>query len=275
MEKSRRTLTLSLAAVAGLALTGLAAPAAAQSITVPVAVVSHNVEKRQNVINQALQKASNIGAQAIALQEVCQSQLDALRAEHRGWTIAAAGKLALNANCPTPQRVYSVAIWTGGGGGVTDAYDELVPGQPGDMACVKYERSSVPVHLCSVHLTAYEGEELRTQQATKIKQISAEWWAGTKNHFGILAGDFNTNPFKASIDKIYDSRVGTGGTGGFTEYNRSGNGRGGRSTTDKDRQIDYVFFSTNRAQLHDGPAVGITPTDSDHHMLASKADMRL
>lgn len=272
MRISRRTLTLSLATVAWLAAGG-SSPAGAQTVTVPITVVSHNVEKRQGVIDQVLQKARNVGSRTIAMQEVCQAQLDALRAAHPGWTIAAAGKLAPNPNCNN-QRVYSVAIWTGGPGGVVDVHDELVPGMPGDMACVKFEQA-VPIHLCSVHLTAYEGEEIRTRQTTKIKQLSADWWAGDKNHFGILAGDFNTNPTKESIDKIYDPRVGNGGTGGFTEYNRSGTARGGRSTTDTGRQIDYVFFSTNRAQLHEGPDVTITPTSSDHHLLVSRVHMKL
>lgn len=107
------------------------------------------------------------------------------------------------------------------------------------------------------------------------------WFAGNKNHFVIYAGDFNTQPDSDAIDVLYDGAL--GGTGDFTEYNRSGATRDGKVTAHSDdtndmgmafdRKIDYVFFSTNRAAIN-GPAVDIQTDASDHDMVTSTARMR-
>ena len=269
--------------------------------TVAVRVVSHNIEKKQEVLETTVAHAMNINAHAIALQEVCPDQVAWLRTNLGGrWTISVnAGKKRAISGCDLPGGLHdypaSVAIWTGGTGGKVSAYPALSSpaNSPGGAACVQFERAKVPVHLCSAHLIsadwvdpttqiAYDGKVLRLQQTTKLKQIARDnWFAGNKNHFGIIAGDLNTQPTTEAIDKLYDGAL--GGNGDFTEYNRNGTSRDGHVTAHADadnetgmafsRKIDYVFFSTNRAAIN-GPAVEIKTDASDHDMLTSTARMR-
>lgn len=270
--------------------------------TAAVRIVQHNIEKKDEVLRQTIRHAMDIKAHAIALQEVCPSQVEWLRANLGGrWTIVVdPGDKAARVGCDLPGGLHdkptNVAIWTGGTGGKGTVYQELssITGSPGGMACVKFERAKVPVHLCSAHLISgdwtdpatgitHDGAAIRLQQTTRIKQIARDnWFAGSKNHFGILAGDFNGQPNSPALDKIYDNAL--GGTGEFTEYNRSGGSRDGRNTAHADgsntesgepysRKIDYVFFSTNRAAV-DGPAVDIIRDASDHDMIVSTAHMR-
>ncbi len=272
---------------------------AAGDNTVAVRIVSHNIEKKQAVLEKTIAHAMNIKAHGIALQEVCPDQVAWLQANLGGrWTISVnPGKKVAVKGCDLPGGLHdkpaNVAIWTGGTGGKSTEYQSLsMPSNSvGGMACVKFERAKVPVHLCSVHLIsadwvdpntgiAYDGKVLRLQQTTKLKQIARDnWFAGSKNHFGIYAGDFNAQPTTEAIDKLYDPAL--RGNGDFTEYNRSGASRDGQMTAHADgdngvaddKKIDYVFFSTNRAAI-DGPAVDIKTDASDHDMLTSTARMR-
>jgi len=271
-----------------------------RSGTATLHIVQHNVEKKQDAIDKAIAEAKAIGAAGLTLQEVCPAQLAALRAKHGDWTIGSVNHKHPTLNgCDLPGGTHdtptSVVIWTGGTGGKVTPYPDIAgpAGAPGNMVCVEFDRAKVPVHLCSVHLISadwtepttgikYDGEEVRLRQTTKLKQIGRdEWFAGNRNHFGILGGDFNGKPATAPLDKLYDNRL--GGSGEFTEYNRSGSSRegavtataSGDNTTDGQpysKKIDYIFFSTNRAGM-DGP-ISIKPSPSDHDMLTSTVQMR-
>jgi endonuclease/exonuclease/phosphatase family metal-dependent hydrolase len=268
-----------------------------------VRIIQHNIEKRQNVLQATINKAMAINADGVALQELCPSQTAWLQSTYAGknWTIGVApGKKPAGSGCPLPDgtqdKPQSVVIWMNGKGGKVDDYSLQISNPsnaPGQLVCVKAEKAGVPVHFCSAHLisakwtdpntgTVYPGDVIRQQQTTHIKQLARDtWFAGNKNHFGIVAGDFNGKPNTDPLLKMYDNKL--GGTGEFTEYNRSGGSRDGQTTamTDDDneagmvfkKKIDYVFFSTNRAAI-DGPAVDIIPDDSDHDMVISTAKMR-
>jgi hypothetical protein len=262
-----------------------------------IRIVQHNIEKKQPVLEIAIKKANAIDAHGITLQEVCPTQVEWLRANYGSqWTIASIPGKKARPDCAlpdgTPGHPHDVAIWRGGTGANVRTYDALggpAMAQGNQLVCVSFDRAKVGVHLCSAHLISgdwvdpatgvtYEGAAVREQQAAGIKQIASEWFDGAKNHFGIIAGDFNSQPGQPPLDKIYDAKL--GGTGAFTEYNRSGGSRNGRETSTAEtetgdttsRKIDYVFFSTNRAPL-DGPAVELTPDDSDHDMLVSTVQM--
>ncbi len=267
--------------------------------TATIRIVQHNIEKKQAVLEKAINKANAIDADAITLQEVCPQSLDWLVATYGSkWTIASVPGKKARPGCAlpdgTPLQPHNVVIWRGGTGARVRTYDALggpAQAQGNELACLAFDRGKVPVHVCSVHLIAgdwvdpvtgvtYNGSAVREQQAAGLKQIANEWFEGAKNHFGILGGDFNSQPNGPAMDKIYDGAL--GGNGSFTEYNRSGGSRAGRDTstsaneetgTTSSRKIDYVFFSTNRAPL-DGPEVGITPDDSDHDMLVSTVRMK-
>lgn len=267
-------------------------------------IIQHNIEKRQSVLERVIAHAQNIDAHAIALQEVCPAQVAWLRANvGTVWTVGASfgTKRTLN-GCDLPDGTHdvtaNVVIWTKGTGGKLTEYTDLaksLPTAPGNRTvCVEFERANVPVHLCSVHLISadwkdpatqitHDGAAVRLMQTTALKQIARDnWFNGARNHFGIIAGDFNGSPTTEALDKMYDDAL--GGNGEFTEYNRSGNSRTGQMTATADgsntedgqpysKKIDYVFFSTNRAPL-DGPAVQVVDTASDHNMVTSTVMMR-
>lgn len=264
--------------------------------TAAIRIISHNIEKRMEVLQQTLAKAIAIDAHAIALQEVCPQQLAWLRDNYGGqWTIhAASNKKRSATGCPLPDGTqdfpHDVAIYLGGTDATIRTYDTLggPTNAPGNkLVCLRFERAKVPVHFCSVHLisgdwkdpttgTVYDGATVRAQQTTGIKQIAnADWFDGARNHFAILAGDFNAQPNSAELDKLYDRAL--GGTGSFTEYNRTGSGRNGQVTAHPDetaaKKIDYVWYSTNRAPL-DGPAVDVIADASDHDMVISTVRMK-
>jgi endonuclease/exonuclease/phosphatase family metal-dependent hydrolase len=270
--------------------------------TAEIRVVQHNIEKRDNVLADVVQYAKANGIHAITLQELCPPQVAWLHANYDSkWTISdSKGKRPSPAGCDLPDGThdypYSVAIWTGGTGGKKTEYRDIsTPNTaPGTVACVEFERAKVPVHVCSVHLISadwrdnatgidYDGAAIRLQETTHLKQIARDnWFDGAKNHFGIIAGDFNGQPNTEPLDKLYDGQL--GGTGDFTEYNRHGASRDGKVTAHSsgdhtesgmgfDRKIDYVFFSTNRAPL-EGEAAQVTPDASDHDMVVSTVQMR-
>jgi endonuclease/exonuclease/phosphatase (EEP) superfamily protein YafD len=254
-----------------------------------IRVVTHNIWKQQSALQRALNKAEAIDAQVISLQELCPGQVQWLVDTYGSqWTIGAVkGRRPAVGGCELPDGTheypYKVVIYRGRGGTVKVVEGTLggpanAPGN--DLVCVKFERAKVPVHACSVHLisadwvdpatqVAYDGAMVREQQATGLKRLAREWFDGNQNHFGILAGDFNSQPDKEPMNKLYAGPL--GGNGDFTEYNRGG-GRDGGKTVDT-RKIDYIFFSANRAPIN-GAAVDIIDTDSDHHMVVSTVQMR-
>jgi hypothetical protein len=268
-----------------------------------VRIVQHNIEKRADALQNAIDEAKATNAHGIALQEVCPVDVAKLRAQYGSkWTIAEVkGKNPALTGCDLPGGTHDIpstlAIWTGGTTGKVDPYPSLgtPAAAPGLMVCVQFDRAKVPVHLCSAHLisadwtdpatgTRYDGEMVRDNQTSKIRQIAREdWFAGTKNHFGIVAGDFNGQPNTPPLDKMYDAAIGAG-KGDFTEYNRNGAGRDGHDTAHADgshttdgqpysKKIDYIFFSTNRAPIN-GANVSIEPDSSDHDMVTSTVQMR-
>ncbi|MEO8551494.1 MAG: hypothetical protein ABI678_16060 [Kofleriaceae bacterium] len=273
----------------------------AKNGSVPITIVQHNIEKRNNVFNLALHHAMNAGALGIALEEVCPGEVAYLKANFPKWTIVdQLQKTPANVGCdnaavPTGHDIPSViAIYTGGNDGQPDRYPVMSApaNSPGVMACVKFDHKGVPVHLCAAHLISanwtepttkvvYNGEEMRGHQTDKIRETTNEWIG--KGHFAIVAGDFNGKPETAPMDKMYD-RAFTNGAGHFTEYNRDGASRQGQDTAESSgdhtetgdsyaRKIDYVFFSTNRAPIN-GQNANITPDDSDHNMVTSTVQMK-
>ena len=76
----------------------------------------------------------------------------------------------------------------------------------------------------------------------------------------VVGGDFNATPDKPEMDSMFAR----GGNGRFVSAHQL-EGRA-EKTTDNGRQIDYVFFSQNRAA---SGGLQVIPTGSDHHMLVA------
>lgn len=247
-------------------------------------IVQHNIEKKDGPLATALDAGKN--AEAITLQEVCPDQLASLigTARARGWTLSSA--IVPHAGCPGDVNPSVVAIWTGGPDGEVSKVDQLgsTAMVPGQAACVAFNFKKVRTHVCSVKLISTAkpdgaAEVIRRTQTDALRKLARDNWFGGRNEFGVIAGDFNANVDQTSIDSLYAPQI--GGHGDFTEYNRgNGNTRDGQPTAHATgengnyaKKIDYVFFSTNRASINNGPNVSITPTGSDHDMVISAAMM--
>lgn len=267
----------------------------------PVRIVQHNIEKKRVVLDRAIAAAQQDHALGITLEEVCPADVAYLQQTFGSrWTIATVPqKRVPSTGCDQPDGThaipYVVAIWTGGTDGKVTPYSALgaPAAAPGEMVCVQFDHKKVPTHLCAAHLisakwtdpatgTTYAGDDVRDNQTRAVKQIASDWFAGTKNHFGIVAGDFNGQPDTPPLDHLYAPALGGGGD--FTDYNRNGDGRDGTDTAHADgtntddglpyaKQIDYVFFSVNRAPLA-GAKPTITKDQSDHDMVEAVAQMR-
>lgn len=285
---------------------------------VQIRVVSHNIEKdlpSPSALDQAVQKASDSDADFIALQEVCPSQYEGLKAQvqRQNWTIDYVEQSNPTRNGCNGAIPRVVIVWRGGSKGETKAFTNLtgIPGAPGNgMVCVKVNKHDVMVHACSVHLAStdwkspesvlHQGSDLRMAAITTIKQKAREWIQ--QGDFVVIAGDFNANPSRLEMSKMYDPRIPgaqRGLEGDFTEYNRdSPNTREGKWTANpppqpadpqdpnydpnnppmKDpppKKIDYIFFSTNRAPLYADSFQQPQATGSDHRMITSTAQMSL
>lgn len=262
-----------------------------------VTIVQHNVEKKQGPIDNAIQSAQQTGALGITLEEVCPDQLARLQQAHGSeWTIGyVQQKHTPSEGCDNAAGGHDipfvVAIWTGGTTGTVQPFASLgaPAAAPGEMVCVSFTFAKLASHLCAAHLisakwtdpatgTTYDGDDVRKHQIKHVADVNHAWvHAGD---VAIVAGDFNGQPDTAPLDQMYVPAL--GGTGDFTEYNRT-SGRDGTDTAHANgdntddglpyaKKIDYVFFSRNHA-----PLAGAMPTfqkdTSDHDMVTSVAQI--
>jgi endonuclease/exonuclease/phosphatase (EEP) superfamily protein YafD len=264
--------------VAGLLLPqALHSPAAAAQVSKKV--VQHNIHKDTAAMNQAVNKSGNVGAMGLTLQEVCNSQLVALKDAHGNWSFAAAQHNVGTTNCPGGETLWNVAIWRGGSSATIFTERLMADGKDGSIACVRFSESGQVFRLCSTHLWAGNGQDdgageaVRNNQAQRIKAITNPWIDAGQSV--IVGGDFNTTPTKSPVNYMYASNVGNGGNGRFVDFNRNPNtpnNRNYKNTTDSGKQIDYVFFSTNRTPVSlAGTNFGVFGDESDHHICVATA----
>jgi endonuclease/exonuclease/phosphatase (EEP) superfamily protein YafD len=268
-----RSAVLRALAVAGAVVAASSAavtPAAAA--TQRVTVVQHNVQSKWGPISLAVQHAKDIGAQGITLQEVCQSQLPALRSITTGWTVN--WQVSGPKGCGTNNPIGTAAIWTGGSGGVLEQ-PALTPdgARTPKLTCVRY--GSAPVrHICSVHLVARDPTGVRDDQTADIRRLTGEWIS--RGHAVVVGGDFNATPAQPEMDAKYA----LDGYGRFNEANQLAlDARDGvwtvQSATGYRRKIDDVFFSQNRTPATAAGGASAVSTASDHRMLTAWASVRM
>lgn len=245
-------------------------------------VVDQNVERKQSAIDDALLQAANTNAHAILLQEVCESQMQAIRASHPNWTV---GWLADNPVCPpapgTTQKTMGgvVAIWTGGSTGVVQGltfdHQAIFPERGylsnQGIVCVLYAEE---YRICSTHLISID-QDTAALEAREIKAFTSGWIDNGRTV--VVAGDFNASPEKAVLDYMYKN--GAASNGRFYEVSRTGDGsvcRCGAWTSQNEetgfqRKIDYVFFSESSVTFSDPTTVSLRANDADHRMLIASA----
>lgn len=262
MRTHRTTTTRRRAALAALAagfavaapLLGPAAPA--QAAPGSLVVVDHNIEKRAGVLDRALEEARQRGAQVLTLQEVCQTDAEALEAARTGWSVNFTPSRP--AGCGTRGDVGTMVVWRGAAGALERDYLLTRDGErTPHLTCLRF--GSAPVrHVCSVHLVSEDPGGIRAQQTADIKSLTREWIE--KGHLVVVGGDFNAAPGKPEMNSMFAR----GGDGRFVSAHEL-KGRA-ESTTDSGRHIDYVFFSANRAG---SGGLQVIPTGSDHHLLVA------
>lgn len=250
-------------------------------------VVSHNVEKRPGALGRALAAARRSDAQVIALQEVCGWQADDLRRSNPGWTVNYRAehdhdkclRSATRAGSTSEgrQKIGTVVIWTGGPTARSTQHTfrhQRSSSHNAGLTCVRWAQGSA-YRACSVHLVAPSDAgkiKVRTNQARDIRSLARRWIA--RDEMVVLAGDFNAEPRRRTMDYLYDQ----GGEGDFREA--SGHpSRLSRCTchevtlAGRDVKIDYIFYSSNRLPPRAHRSLRTADTASDHHLLIGRADV--
>lgn len=275
--------------VALIALTPtLAAAAPKKADTETLKVFDHNLDKSEKAFNAAIDRATERGADAITLQEVCESWAKKLQDDHKGWTVVYdESKNGADADCDVPaDSSGNVAIWTGGGNGkpvhepLTKDGGEEITNEDGtketlhkrtpDLTCVRFGTEPVKT-VCSTHLVAFDESNVRGKQTNDIRRITKAWIENGQSV--VVGGDFNTKPKLEPMNHMYDLK----GDGWFNEADQlqGGQGRNGVDTTEKRGKIDYVFFSQNRTpKTANGSLVVLHGQGSGHNALFASAPIQ-
>ena len=283
-----------VASAAVLMSSGMAGPEASSDPSDPATagtkfrVVDHNIEHRSTALRAVVKQAQRIHADAITLQEICWWQSRDVQRRHPAWTVVfkadeESGWCLRTSTSPFDQlggderkMMGVVAIWTGGGRGSSALLtfaNQLDRSRRQGMACVTWNAGSAR-RVCSVHLLAAETRKrqlIRTRQAREVHRATSRWIG--RDELVVLAGDFNSQPYRKALDYIYAFR----GRGGFREMTPCTKHvrrdcRESQVTFDSGRtKIDYIFFSANRMAPTALRHLKITRTSSDHHMLSGWA----
>lgn len=294
----RRTRHTILALAGALILTAFTfvSPTASHAATKFI-VVQHNVEKKGAVLRKALEKAHGDKAQALTLQEVCQSDLpviaDYLSGIGEKWTVNS--QQSRTNGCGTGDDVLTLVIRTAQG--ATASTHALSPDEKENdngarvhqrqqkLVCVGWGSGPAKV-VCSVHVALGQAYVVATDtnaQRTQLKEIKDI----TKKFIGdgalvVVGGDFNAQPKDKDLNRMYAKGVDADGgapNGQFFEATQLTNqsaDRGGKNTSfptnGTPRKIDYVFYSSNKtAWSQSGATMELFATGSDHRMLVTSA----
>lgn len=258
-SRARRRAVLTVLAAAAVVAPLLAPAAPAAAAPGSYTVVDHNVEKYRSVLHKAFDTARARGAQALTLQEVCLTDAVELAQANPGWPMLFTTSRVGGCDKKGKGDVGTLVIRRSGGDYSIQEFP--LPADPGRvprLSCLTF--GSAPVkHVCSTHLVSKdEGTGIRAQQTAEIKRVTREWIEA--GHLVVVGGDFNATPDKPEMDSMFAR----GGNGRFVSAHQL-EGRA-EKTTDNGRQIDYVFFSQNRAA---SGGLQVIPTGSDHHMLVA------
>ncbi|PPK92205.1 endonuclease/exonuclease/phosphatase family metal-dependent hydrolase [Kineococcus xinjiangensis] len=305
-SKYRLTTWLTAAlAVAGASLVPAASAAAAPADTSDnkLVIIQHNTDKKG--YGEAVAQAVQHGADAITLQELCESDAKYLRTpDGGGWNVL--WRVQVNSpesNCPgvvvngVTRQAKGVAILSKHRFG-EDRTENLYSYDPAPvddplreykLICQQLLGTGVEKSwVCTTHLALgydeMDGSAFRQRQITKITNLLDPWV--TDGRRVVLTGDFNAEPDTANLAALY--RVTAGGTdsdkfweGDQNDPNFCPNGpcQNMQNTTDPKRdangdivrpgrELDYFLVSHRRVNPRDGLKKEVTPsTTSGHHII--------
>lgn len=233
---------------------------------------------------------------AITLQEVCATQSSAawntLYTVYGYWVIWR--PINAQANCPTDQRIgdlVAVKNSLAPTAFVNFAYASQPAGsapfnpQQTGLICATFTKGGHDIRVCSTHLptsSTVDMSGIRDSDVSEIRNKVINWMS--QGMGVVIAGDFNDNPNKARMYKMYNINLpDTESIGRLNEACQLKTGfapaRRGEGTSTGDEKIDYVFFSSNMSAMSSGLSCDVISSNvggifySDHSMLRGTATM--
>jgi endonuclease/exonuclease/phosphatase family metal-dependent hydrolase len=211
------------------------------------------------IADEAADRILNRTPLSAGLQEVCEPQANRIRSRLSGhgytvWFIRTRGNA-----CTAAGVDFGNVLVYRGGAGWRQTLDLPNPqnNEPRKLGCAKLLVRDVLA--CVTHID-FHGDGTRTVQIKAVASYLED--KADAGHSPYIGGDFNAEPADDQLDPMYAPAFEGGATGVHTE----GNGcctRGGVSTTNGGRKVDYVFANRSKFSVNSDDA--INSDRSDHH----------
>lgn len=263
----------------------------------PFEAVTHNIAGGMisggdaAALDLVTENARSSQPDVVMLQEVCESQVDALKKRFPEWDVRFAAMIPAQESCGGKALGNVLASrWNMSDLEVTDLGTAF--GRNFSLLCADIAKPGFGAHgvrACSTHLRAWddaEAEPMRIAQTAKIHDTVKDR-IRKRGQALVIGGDFNAGPHREPMNNMYRQTVQGkhDGKGLFREADqtderffakadakcaakscRSGEGTHGNS------KLDHIFFSANRAKGKiDGNVMG--KGSSDHNLYRGIADL--
>lgn len=264
----------------------------------PFKAITHNIaggllsKGDPAALDKVTEEARASDPDVVMLQEVCESQVAALKKRFPKWDVRFAPMVVEKASCGEEALGNVLASpWNMSEMEVTDLGTAF--GRNFNMLCADLAKPGFGAHgvrACATHLRAWHDEEaepMRIAQTAKIHDVLAPR-IRKQGQAVVIAGDFNSGPQRAPMDNIYRQAADgkNDGKGLFREVDQNDEAffakadakcaakscRSGEGTHGHSAKLDYIFFSVNRARGSvDGKVMG--KGASDHGLLRGVAQL--
>lgn len=266
----------------------------------PFEAITHNIaggliSKGEPVaLDYITEQARSSQPDVVMLQEVCESQVEALKKRFPEWDIRYEVMVPAKDSCGArPLGNVLASRWNMSEVEVTNLGTAF--GRNFNMLCADIAKPGFGAHgvrACSTHLRAWddaEAEPMRIAQTAAIHDTLKDR-IKKRGQAVVIGGDFNAGPHRAPMDNMYRQAVDgkQDGKGMFREADqtdesffakadakcapkscRSGEGTHGTYGNSK---LDHIFFSVNRARGKlNGTVMG--KGNSDHNLYRGVADL--
>jgi endonuclease/exonuclease/phosphatase family metal-dependent hydrolase len=243
-------------------------------------------------LDKVSEEAGSSQADVVMLQEVCASQVEALKKRFPKWDVRFAPMIPVEDSCGNqPLGNVLASRWNMSEMEVTDLGTAF--GRNFSLLCADLAKPGFGAHgvrACVTHLRAWndaDAEPMRIAQTAKIHDTLAPR-IEKQGQAVVVAGDFNSGPHREPMNNIYRQAIDgkQDGKGLFREADQNDDAffakadakcaakscRSGEGTTGQSAKLDYVFFSLNRARGSvEGTVMG--KGTSDHGLLRAVAKL--
>ena len=262
-------------------------------------VISHNIAGgmlnygKPEALDYVEKEIADAKPDVVMLQEVCQTQADAFRANHPAWDVEFRVTRPNHPNCGPLGHLLASPH---GLDNVTETdLGHADPGKSVTLLCgdVSFKKRKGSVRVCGTHLVSRGDDPDASDhaRALEVEALVAVLDPIVKSGRAVvLAGDMNSGPKKALMDPIFRlKRNGNWGGGLFDEADQTDPRRekfrdegitcaptacrSGEPTHDNSK-IDHIFFSHNRVS---GELEGrvLNKGKSDHNLYRGSAILHL